>query len=133
MAKRKNSDVIRILLLGMPIIISGTMVASGIKMQTEDSMKNRIKDFYKDVNEEDIKKQEDESKEPPKITKGQWVTVHICYGGSIVESEDEMSGIHVVIGKMALSDIMVQRMKEGIYGEVESMSMRIEEEGESNG
>ena len=128
MAKRGDSDVIRILLLGIPIIISGIMVASGIKIQMEGKMKNRIKDFYKDIKEEDVKKEGIKEKKPPKLTQGQWVTVHLCFGGSIAESEDDISGIHVVIGKMALSETVIQRVEEGIYGEVESMSMRIETE-----
>jgi len=120
-------------LLGLPVLIAVVMITCEIKIKIEEKMKNRIKNFYKDTNEDDIKKQQDGSKETPKVAKGEWVTVHICYGGSIVDSEDEMSGIHVVRGKMALSDIIIQRIKEGIYGEAESMSVRIEEEGSSNG
>lgn len=99
-------------------------------------MNNRIKKYldpeYGKKVQEALEKALNQPAEAPKknppVEEGQWVTVHLCFGGAIAESEDDVSGIHVVLGKMALSESVAKKLRDGTYSEVESMSMQIESE-----
>ena len=102
-------------------------------------MKNRIKNFYKDLNDlpemgdilDSQKNKSEPYKKNPEVTEGEWVSVLIFSD----PGEGEVIGVHVVQGKSAFSNVIMQRIEEGIYDpmELETFNVRIETEETDNG
>ena len=82
-------------------------------------MNNRIKNFYKDNDEE--------SSAPLKDEKGEWVTVHVGYGGNFADDDVDVAGIHVSRGKGTISGLAIERVKNGMYMEVLSYPVMLED------
>ena len=93
-------------------------------------MNNRIKK-YLDSMEESTPLSTSNSKKPPSLTGGDWVSVHVFYD----RKNGEIVGVHAVKGKSSVSDVIMRRVGDGIYDpmEMDTFNVRIETEDTDNG
>ena len=90
-------------------------------------MNNRIKK-YLDSMDGLTPSDTNDLKKPPKLTEGEWVTVHVAY-----DDDGAVTGVHCVRGKHSVSEIIIRRAEEGIYDTVEGFTVRLETEDSDHG